>query len=143
MKTLGNTIRAAWVFPTPYFYPVKAHELYDQYHEQYVLADEVGFDGIMTNEHHASYWCMKPAVNLDAAVISERRGEAHVSGFRPTPERRKHATSVECSILNKKLDAVVLEKCTDLLDAPSAALTMELTMYSERTSGGQNDYRVW
>ena len=25
----------------------------------------------MSNEHHASYWCMKPAVNLDAAVISK------------------------------------------------------------------------
>ena len=58
-------------FPNTYFDPVKAHKLYNQYHEQYVLADEVGFDGIMTNEHHASYWCMKPAVNLDAAVIAK------------------------------------------------------------------------
>ena len=58
-------------FPNTYFDPEKAHELYNQYHDQYALADEVGFDGIMTNEHHASYWCMKPSVNLDAAVISK------------------------------------------------------------------------
>ena len=58
-------------FPNTYFDPQKAHVLYNEYHEQYSLADEVGFDGIMTNEHHASYWCMKPAVNLDAAVISK------------------------------------------------------------------------
>ena len=58
-------------FPNTFFDPQKAHELYNQYHEQYALADEVGFDGIMSNEHHASYWCMKPAVNLDAAVISK------------------------------------------------------------------------
>ena len=58
-------------FPNTYFDPQKAHVLYNQYHEQYAVADEVGFDGIMTNEHHASYWCMKPAVNLDAAVISK------------------------------------------------------------------------
>ena len=58
-------------FPNTFFDPEKAHELYNQYHEQYSLADEVGFDGIMSNEHHASYWCMKPAVNLDAAVISK------------------------------------------------------------------------
>ena len=57
-------------FPNTYFDPAKAHVLYNQYHEQYALADEVGFDGIMSNEHHASYWCMKPSVNLDAAVIS-------------------------------------------------------------------------
>ena len=58
-------------FPNTYFDPQKAHVLYNQYHEQYAFADEVGFDGIMTNEHHSSYWCMKPAVNLDAAVISK------------------------------------------------------------------------
>ena len=58
-------------FPNIYFDPEKAHVLYNEYHEQYALADEVGFDGIMTNEHHASYWCMKPSVNLDAAVIAK------------------------------------------------------------------------
>ena len=58
-------------FPNTYFDPEKAHVLYNEYHEQYAYADEVGFDGIMTNEHHASYWCMKPAVNLDAAVIAK------------------------------------------------------------------------
>ena len=56
-------------FPNTFFDPQKAHALYNQYHEQYALADDVGFDGIMSNEHHASYWCMKPSVNLDAAVI--------------------------------------------------------------------------
>ena len=56
-------------FPNLYFNPLKAHELYNQYHEQYSAIDELGFDGIMTNEHHSSYWNMKPSVNLDAAVI--------------------------------------------------------------------------
>ena len=58
-------------FPNIFFDPEKAHLLYNQYHEQYAFADECGFDGIMSNEHHASYWCMKPAVNLDAAVIAK------------------------------------------------------------------------
>ena len=58
-------------FPNTFFDPEKAHLLYNQYHEQYAFADECGFDGIMSNEHHASYWCMKPAVNLDAAVIAK------------------------------------------------------------------------
>ena len=56
-------------FPNTYFDPEKANVLYNEYHDQYALADEVGFDGIMTNEHHNSYWCMKPVANLDAAVI--------------------------------------------------------------------------
>ena len=58
-------------FPNTYFDPEKAHGLYNQYHEQYAHADEVGLDGIITNEHHSSYWNMKPSANLDAAVISK------------------------------------------------------------------------
>ena len=42
-------------FPNTHFDPEKAHILYNEYHEQYALADEVGFDGIMSNEHHAAY----------------------------------------------------------------------------------------
>ena len=66
-------------FPNTHFDPEKAHVLYNQYHEQYALADEVGFDGIMSNEHHASYWCMKPAVNLDAAVIAKVTKKAKIA----------------------------------------------------------------
>ena len=58
-------------FPNTYFDPEKAHQLYNQYHEIYALVDEVGFDGIMTNEHHMAYWCMKPSINLDGAVIAK------------------------------------------------------------------------
>ena len=58
-------------FPNTHFDPEKAVVLYNQYHEQYSWGDEVGFDGIMSNEHHSSYWCMKPSVNLDAAVIAK------------------------------------------------------------------------
>ena len=58
-------------FPNTYFDPEKAQVLYNQYHEQYAFADEVGVDGIVTNEHHAYYGNMKPSANLDAAVISK------------------------------------------------------------------------
>jgi alkanesulfonate monooxygenase SsuD/methylene tetrahydromethanopterin reductase-like flavin-dependent oxidoreductase (luciferase family) len=66
-------------FPNTHFDPMKAHVLYNEYHEQYALADEVGFDGIMTNEHHSAYWCMKPCVNLDAAVISKVTKRAKIA----------------------------------------------------------------
>ena len=52
---------------------------YNQYHDQYAMADEVGFDGIMTNEHHSAYWCGKPAVNLDAAVIAKVTKQAKIA----------------------------------------------------------------
>ena len=66
-------------FPNTYFDPEKAHVLYSNYHDQYQLADEVGFDGIMSNEHHSSYWCMKPSVNVDAAVITQRTKRAKIA----------------------------------------------------------------
>ena len=31
-----------------------ASELYNRYHDEYQVADEVGFDGIMINEHHTA-----------------------------------------------------------------------------------------
>jgi alkanesulfonate monooxygenase SsuD/methylene tetrahydromethanopterin reductase-like flavin-dependent oxidoreductase (luciferase family) len=58
-------------FPNVHFDARKAVKLYNQYHEQYAFAEEAGLDGIMTNEHHASYWNMKPSANLDAAVIAK------------------------------------------------------------------------
>ena len=66
-------------FPNTYFDPEKAHHLYNQYHEQYAMADEAGLDGIMTNEHHSSYWNMKPSANLDAAVISRITSRAKIA----------------------------------------------------------------
>src|SRR5712691_4340065 len=66
-------------FPNTHFDPMKAHVLYNEYHEQYAFADGVGFDGIMTNEHHAAYWCMKPCVNLDAAVIAKLTKRAKIA----------------------------------------------------------------
>ena len=67
------------VFPNTYFDPNKAHALYNQYHEQYAFADEMGLDGIMTNEHHGAYWNMKPSANLDAAVISKVTKRAKIA----------------------------------------------------------------
>ena len=66
-------------FPNTYFDPEIAHVLYNEYHEQYALADEVGFDGIMTNEHHSAYWCMKPSVNIDAAVLCKVTKRAKIA----------------------------------------------------------------
>ena len=33
----------------------------------------------MSNEHHSSYWCMKPSVNVDAAVITQRTRKAKIA----------------------------------------------------------------
>ena len=78
-EDLSNYSSGRLDFPNTYFDPQKAHALYNQYHEQYAFADEVGIDGIMTNEHHSSYWNMKPSANLDAAVISKVTRTARIA----------------------------------------------------------------
>ncbi len=65
--------------PNTHFDPQKAHVLYNNNHDQYALADEVGFDGIMSNEHHSSYWCMKPSVNVDTTVIAKVTKRAKIA----------------------------------------------------------------
>ena len=65
-------------FPNRYFDPVQVHGLYTQYHEQYAWADEVGLDGIMPNEIHASYWNMQGSVT-DSCAITPRWKGAHSS----------------------------------------------------------------
>ena len=67
------------LFPNTYFDPPKAQVLYNRYHEQYAWADESGLDGIVTNEHHVSYWNMKASANLDAAVISKITKRAKIA----------------------------------------------------------------
>ncbi len=53
-----------------YFDPVEASRLYNERLEEYELVEEVGFDGIMLNEHHTAPFCMSPRINLFAAILA-------------------------------------------------------------------------
>jgi alkanesulfonate monooxygenase SsuD/methylene tetrahydromethanopterin reductase-like flavin-dependent oxidoreductase (luciferase family) len=57
--------------PNQYFDPELGSELYDRYHSEYVVADEVGFDGIMINEHHTAPFCMQASINITGAVLAK------------------------------------------------------------------------
>jgi alkanesulfonate monooxygenase SsuD/methylene tetrahydromethanopterin reductase-like flavin-dependent oxidoreductase (luciferase family) len=54
-----------------YFDPVLASDLYNRYHEEYIAADEAGFDGIMINEHHTAPFCMQASINITGAVLAK------------------------------------------------------------------------
>jgi alkanesulfonate monooxygenase SsuD/methylene tetrahydromethanopterin reductase-like flavin-dependent oxidoreductase (luciferase family) len=57
--------------PNEHFDPELASELYNRYHDEYVIADEAGFDGIMINEHHTAPFCMQASVNITGAVLAK------------------------------------------------------------------------
>ena len=60
----------ALMFPNSNFDPVAGSRLYNNYIEQYMLAEEVGVDGIMLNEHHNAPFCMQAKANMFAAILA-------------------------------------------------------------------------
>lgn len=57
--------------PNKHFDPALASELYQRYHSEYEIADEVGFDGIMINEHHTAPFCMQASINITGTVLAK------------------------------------------------------------------------
>jgi alkanesulfonate monooxygenase SsuD/methylene tetrahydromethanopterin reductase-like flavin-dependent oxidoreductase (luciferase family) len=57
--------------PNSHFDPELGSRLYERYHDEYVVADEVGFDGIMINEHHTAPFCMQASINVTGAILAK------------------------------------------------------------------------
>jgi len=60
----------ALTFSNKHFDPVEGSRLYNEYLEEYVLADEWGVDGIMLNEHHNAPFCMQAKCNVFASILA-------------------------------------------------------------------------
>jgi len=60
----------ALMFSNRYFDPSEGSRLYHERLEEYRLVDEVGFDGVMLNEHHTAPFCMSPRVNVFASIMA-------------------------------------------------------------------------
>lgn len=65
-------------FPNTIFDPEKGKDLYQSYLEEYEYAAEVGFDGLMLNEHHSNAGCLDPAPNVIAAYLIRQVREAKI-----------------------------------------------------------------
>ena len=62
--------KSTWVdFPNKYYDPKKGHALYQRYLAELVIADQVGFDAVVVNEHHNTAYSMMAAPNLIAAAV--------------------------------------------------------------------------
>jgi alkanesulfonate monooxygenase SsuD/methylene tetrahydromethanopterin reductase-like flavin-dependent oxidoreductase (luciferase family) len=69
-------------FPNTYFDPGKASELFRRYLDEYQYAEEVGFDGLMINEHHNTPSCMDVEVNITGGILARitRRAKILILG---------------------------------------------------------------
>ena len=60
-----------WIDIDPQLFdPVKAHGMYNEYLDEFVMADEAGFDGICVNEHHSNAYGLMPSPNLVASILA-------------------------------------------------------------------------
>ena len=56
--------------------PELGHVAYHQYLDQLEYAEQVGFDGIGVNEHHANAYGLMPSPNIMAATLTRRTSKA-------------------------------------------------------------------
>jgi alkanesulfonate monooxygenase SsuD/methylene tetrahydromethanopterin reductase-like flavin-dependent oxidoreductase (luciferase family) len=69
--------RSVWVdIPSSLYDPVKGHELYNIYLDELEYAEQLGYDGIGVNEHHANAYGMMPSPNIMAAALARRTSRA-------------------------------------------------------------------
>ncbi|MBV8770718.1 MAG: LLM class flavin-dependent oxidoreductase [Deltaproteobacteria bacterium] len=60
----------ALLFPNKHFDPAEGARLYEERIVDYQLVEEVGFDGIMLNEHHNAPFCMQAKCNVMASILA-------------------------------------------------------------------------
>ena len=66
------------VFPNTFFDRQKAHENYRRFFDEYEYADEVGWDGLMINEHHSTPSCVDVSVNTTAGILARNTQRAKI-----------------------------------------------------------------
>ncbi|HMD46838.1 MAG TPA: LLM class flavin-dependent oxidoreductase [Acidimicrobiales bacterium] len=70
---------AAWVTLSNAEYdPVAGQDLYRRYLDELVYAEELGFDGLVVNEHHQNAYGLMPSPNLVAAALTQRTERAKI-----------------------------------------------------------------
>ena len=62
--------RAFFAVPNSQFDHVRGAEDYNYYLDEYVYAEEQGFDGVALNEHHGNPFCMGSVMNVEASILA-------------------------------------------------------------------------
>jgi alkanesulfonate monooxygenase SsuD/methylene tetrahydromethanopterin reductase-like flavin-dependent oxidoreductase (luciferase family) len=71
--------KSTWVnFPNKFYDPEKGHELYQRYLSELVLADKLGFDAVVVNEHHNTVYSMMATPNVIAAALIPQTKNARI-----------------------------------------------------------------
>jgi alkanesulfonate monooxygenase SsuD/methylene tetrahydromethanopterin reductase-like flavin-dependent oxidoreductase (luciferase family) len=56
--------------PNTFFDAQKGGQLLNEYFDERIYAEQLGFDGVMLNEHHQTAFCMGSVMDVEAAVLA-------------------------------------------------------------------------
>ena len=57
-------------FPNTHFDPSVGARIYNEHLDEWEFCEDIGFDGLMLNEHHNTPTCLGAAMNLEAAILA-------------------------------------------------------------------------
>jgi alkanesulfonate monooxygenase SsuD/methylene tetrahydromethanopterin reductase-like flavin-dependent oxidoreductase (luciferase family) len=80
--------------PSNYFDPVKGAANYQEHLEEMAYCEELGFDGIVFNEHHYSAYGTMPSPNLIAAALSQKTSRIKIGVLGNILPLRNHPVRV-------------------------------------------------
>jgi alkanesulfonate monooxygenase SsuD/methylene tetrahydromethanopterin reductase-like flavin-dependent oxidoreductase (luciferase family) len=63
--------RSFFGVPNKFFDAQKGSELLNMYLDEKIYCDELGFDGVMLNEHHGTAFCMGSVMDVEASVLAK------------------------------------------------------------------------
>ena len=63
--------RSFFGLPNKYFEPAHGSKLLNQYLDAAVMSEDLGFDGIMLNEHHGTPFCLGSVMDVEAAILAK------------------------------------------------------------------------
>jgi len=71
---------SAWVtYPNKHYDPKKGNQYYNDYLDGLEFCEQVGFDGIVVNEHHQTPYGLMPSPNITAAALARRTSRAKIA----------------------------------------------------------------
>jgi alkanesulfonate monooxygenase SsuD/methylene tetrahydromethanopterin reductase-like flavin-dependent oxidoreductase (luciferase family) len=71
-----------WVdIPNARFDPETGYKLYREYIDELVLGDKLGFDGIVVNEHHSTFYSLMPSCSIIAGALAVLTTRAKICVF--------------------------------------------------------------
>lgn len=78
-KDFDERYDTGWVtVPNRLWDAEKSRGLFQEYIDQLAYADELGFDGLVLNEHHQNIYGLMPSPNLIAAALTQRTSRARL-----------------------------------------------------------------